>query len=441
MSYQDFIKKLNSEDKGWYITKQELNPVKLYKVAKKLFEYQKNPKGHTNFSEYGKALGLFTETNYRQTRNILYLGLAKPKKGKSGYDNLEVSSAFKKLLSFERDFGKDSEEFKNYLVNQTEKMLFPVRFSEECKRYLKLGYKIYPIIFIYKVFLELYKKHGITKISIQVFKVLVASGKHYDDWAERVDLISKITEKDLESEIVGQFGDVRIQRVLKGLRYFNITTREIELRKEYLSEISQKIDFFEKNIKMFENMTTKKYETWLASDEIILKVSDDIGDLDESDLLPSKIDDSRVILKVPSYYPDINSITEINNRKPIFVTTTRGKGVKTDPRLAKTALVQAKYACECNKKHKSFIDKFNKNYVEAHHLMPIKAQKSMPKVNLDRLENIVALCPNCHKAIHLGNKITRIKILTKLTKKRQKSLKKVGVDLKSAEDLLNKHYR
>ena len=71
-------------------------------------------------------------------------------------------------------------------------------------------------------------------------------------------------------------------------------------------------------------------------------------------------------------------------------------------------------------------------------MIPIKAQKDFEK-NIDRPENIVCLCPICHRAVHNAKKEERIEILKKLYDNKIDNLKRVGIDI-SFEDLFNKYY-
>ena len=100
-----------------------------------------------------------------------------------------------------------------------------------------------------------------------------------------------------------------------------------------------------------------------------------------------------------------------------------------DPQAAAYVKQQAGYKCEFNKDHKTFIsDISGKQYVEAHHLIPMKYQDQF-EYSLDIPENIVALCPNCHRAIHHGTKDCKKKIITALFNKRKKILKDNGINI------------
>ena len=58
------------------------------------------------------------------------------------------------------------------------------------------------------------------------------------------------------------------------------------------------------------------------------------------------------------------------------------------------------------------------------------------KRNIDCVENIICLCPTCHRRIHFGSKEERKNIITSLYNKRIQSLLAVGLDI-SLEELLS----
>ena len=113
------------------------------------------------------------------------------------------------------------------------------------------------------------------------------------------------------------------------------------------------------------------------------------------------------------------------------------------PMISKKGIIAADYLCEYNQKHITFMSKASgKQFVEAHHLIPMSKQeiilnKSIQKnVNIDIVENIVSLCPNCHRNIHLG--INNAELIEKLYEKKIHKLKNKGFDLTLIE--LNSFY-
>lgn len=106
---------------------------------------------------------------------------------------------------------------------------------------------------------------------------------------------------------------------------------------------------------------------------------------------------------------------------------------KRNPQLAKNILIKNDFKCQFNPEHKSFISQAtNQNYVEAHHFIPMEFQGEFED-NLDIPENIVTLCPNCHKQIHLGNSKEKEEILKSLFLKKSKELSSVGIEINYKE--------
>ena len=89
----------------------------------------------------------------------------------------------------------------------------------------------------------------------------------------------------------------------------------------------------------------------------------------------------------------------------------------------------AGHSCEIDGSHKSFVSrKTGKQFVEAHHLLPMQYQHQFT-VSLDVPENIIVLCPTCHRQLHHGvhsNNRTTLKILHE---KRAPLLKERGLEI------------
>lgn len=154
--------------------------------------------------------------------------------------------------------------------------------------------------------------------------------------------------------------------------------------------------------------------------------------------LLTDIDQNKII---ESYAYDISGekFKLQNNRIPIPIKVGNRFKYKTNPRISKTALEIANHICMGDHNHLTFISKLGKPFMEAHHLIPMSAQKDF-SINLDRIENIVSICPICHSAIHLGDDATRLELLKKLYDLKEKELKSVGINISFGE-LFTKYYK
>lgn len=113
--------------------------------------------------------------------------------------------------------------------------------------------------------------------------------------------------------------------------------------------------------------------------------------------------------------------------KDLKATTKNGVHTyKTEGKIRDNALLNANYCCEVDKKHKSFISNNGNQYAEGHHLIPMKYQKDFNN-SLDIEENIVSLCPNCHREIHYG--VENERIIEILYNKRVERLKQKGISI------------
>jgi 5-methylcytosine-specific restriction protein A len=117
-------------------------------------------------------------------------------------------------------------------------------------------------------------------------------------------------------------------------------------------------------------------------------------------------------------------------------TRSGGSGYKRDPRVAGAAISGSGYLCEIDAGHVSFPARATKkNFVEAHHLIPLQFQDQFG-ASLDVLENIIALCPTCHRKLHHAQLDEKAKIVRSLLVVRTKQLKGRGLTI-GPEQLLS----
>lgn len=100
-----------------------------------------------------------------------------------------------------------------------------------------------------------------------------------------------------------------------------------------------------------------------------------------------------------------------------------------DPKVCARAQQLAEFQCEWDASHITFPRrKGGHNFVESHHLVPMSLQREFT-ASLDVIENIVALCPICHRLLHHGRKSQKRPVLYKLFQGRKVGLHARGVDV------------
>lgn len=234
-------------------------------------------------------------------------------------------------------------------------------------------------------------------------------------------------EREIPIEVSNKYRDVKFTSFLTSLGITKLVDGKYQLsdyvKNKYLSKI-QKMSIYNKEPDL----------TLTLKDDI--EVSIDDMNLDAS--LATDVDQDKVII---SFAYDINSekFKKQNNRVPVPYTRGNTTRYKTNARISKTALNLANYTCMGDHNHITFTSKLGKQYMEAHHLIPMMAQKDF-SINIDRVENIVSICPICHSAIHLGDEATRLELLKKLYDIKEKELKSVGLNISFGE-LFSKYYK
>ncbi len=106
------------------------------------------------------------------------------------------------------------------------------------------------------------------------------------------------------------------------------------------------------------------------------------------------------------------------NKKPnSFISSV--KQIQRDPAVKAWVIRNSKGVCEACRTKAPFHTKDGRFYLEVHHV------KQLGLLGSDRIENAVALCPNCHREIHCG--MNREKIEQKLYQNIPR-LKKENID-------------
>jgi 5-methylcytosine-specific restriction enzyme A len=97
------------------------------------------------------------------------------------------------------------------------------------------------------------------------------------------------------------------------------------------------------------------------------------------------------------------------------------------------ALDNAEFKCENDNSHFTFIsDKTKHQFVEAHHLIPMEFQGDF-NVSIYVPENIISLCPNCHRAFHSAEKDLKATLIDKFYNARENLLLRRSISIDKAK--------
>lgn len=131
---------------------------------------------------------------------------------------------------------------------------------------------------------------------------------------------------------------------------------------------------------------------------------------------------------------DTKSATSVPN----YVNRESGVMVAKNVSVSKTALNNANFQCAVDSSHRTFMTPKGTLYMEGHHLIPCtytNSQYFWTKFhrNIDCLENIVCLCPTCHRQIHFGSEADKRAVLTDLYNKKVNELRSIGIGIPLSE--------
>ncbi len=308
-------------------------------------------------------------------------------------------------------------------------------------------YYILPVIFIYKVLKELQINYNINEISQGHLYTYIMTCKEYSQWEQAVEYIK---DDAPVSEYFEHYKDYsRIMALIKNnIKLFNVTSETISLNHEFdeyfYKNFMLKYDIEELNEILYRDVDYSYFLYNIQGFEIDL--------IDEpQEIIESEAQEKYIIdIETNEEELDDNYIGKIDliNEENINIDVAEGaykvapygikefeigKKYKRNPLLGKIAIQKAYYCCEKDVRHETFeSEKTRKNFMEAHHLVPVKYQQNIwnkYKINVDCVENIVSLCPTCHRAFHNGTKEVKRQMVENIYEKLLPRYKSIGFEI------------
>jgi len=115
---------------------------------------------------------------------------------------------------------------------------------------------------------------------------------------------------------------------------------------------------------------------------------------------------------------------------------TTGLRYARDPSLALKRFELANYKCEADQNHSLFLSRASgKPFLEAHHVIPVSLAEHFKGRRLDSIDNIAALCPHCHRAVHHAQCDQTVFVLEKLISSRSGILSRFALSMRELQRL------
>ena len=209
--------------------------------------------------------------------------------------------------------------------------------------------------------------------------------------------------------------------------------------KEYDKFNDPKFNVFLTDLGIVNKIKDKYYLSFLTQENYLSEISklsiyNDTKGLDQRYIS----DEENINEKFDRHYHNKVILDKINNRKPKLEENSRTQYV-TDRRIKETVFKNNDYKCFFDKSHKTFLRINGTQFMEGHHIIPMKAQKDFKNVNIDREDNILCVCPNCHRKIHLSLQDEKKQLLRKVYEAKKKDLFNAKLNI-SFDDLYKRYY-
>lgn len=209
--------------------------------------------------------------NYRALRVAAFFGLIKMTNTK--YENAEITDSFKEVTQRCNGEYEKTELYIDIIQRQIEKMYISSSIDEEFER-VRQEYRLYPVMLLYKVLIELGRSTGSYSISMTEYRYLVATTKTFGGFLDTLFLIKLLRDEPDVANSFEQYRskfDNRLIQALKQLSPLIVERDTISLNKDYINEVAHKVYVFEDNPNIF---TTENYLEFLGSTKSLFELEE-----------------------------------------------------------------------------------------------------------------------------------------------------------------------
>ncbi|WP_322169362.1 AAA family ATPase [Acutalibacter caecimuris] len=263
----------------WYLVKQPTAFDNICYLVSFLKEFQEERRGENLQGFIGKKVGEINRSkpdveisnNYRALRVAAFFGLITMTS--ATYEEAVITE------TFEEAYGRCGGEFEkkglyeDIIQRQIEKMYISSAVDEGHAG-VRQKYRLYPVMLLYKILLELGRATGHYAISMAEYRYLVATTEVFADFLETLLLIRLLREEPDANAAFEQYRtkfDNRLIQALKQLPTLIIDRDSIKLHPDAIPEVARKVFAFESNPDIF---VTGDYLGFLASKKSLFELEE-----------------------------------------------------------------------------------------------------------------------------------------------------------------------
>ena len=207
--------------------------------------------------------------NYRALRVAAFFGLIRMTNAK--YENAIITDTFEEITARCNGEYEKTELYLDIIQRQIEKMYISSSIDEEYER-VRQEYRLYPVMLLYKILIDLGRSTGSYSISMTEYRYLVATTKTFEGFLDTLILIKLLrddTNAATEFEQYRSKFDNRLIQALKQLATLVVERDTISLNDDYIEEVAHKVYIFEDNPSIF---ATDNYLGFLGSTKSLFEL-------------------------------------------------------------------------------------------------------------------------------------------------------------------------
>ena len=266
----------------WYLVKQPTEFSSICYLVSILEKYQNEHSSdvfqtyvESKISDINKEQHLDISSNYRALRIAAFYGLIKMET--SSYQDSILTETYYEIKNRCEGNFENISTYSDIIQRQIEKMYASTSIDEKFDS-VRSNFRLYPVLFLYKVLLEIGYATNNYSISLDEYRYLVATSTTYNKFLETLLLVQKWrdasdSDRNLFNSFRGKF-DNRFIQALKQLTTLSIDSSNISLKRECISEVAQKVFSFEKYLRN-EKFDDSKLVDFLCSKEWLVDEKND----------------------------------------------------------------------------------------------------------------------------------------------------------------------